>query len=127
LPEHHPLAAKPTVSIGELANEPVLVHADASPEWTAFWTIDPRPDGSHPPQGPVIRDMEEVLEYVKAGRGVSFLPRAITNAFPRPAVTYVPVTDIAPGQIALAWNATHHSPLVADLAEAATVHLAAAG
>jgi DNA-binding transcriptional LysR family regulator len=70
--------------------------------------------------------MEEVLEYVKAGRGVIFLPRAITEAFPRPEVAYVPVTDIAPGQIALAWNPAHHSPLVADLAQAATAQLAAA-
>jgi DNA-binding transcriptional LysR family regulator len=127
LPEQHPLAAKPTVSIAELANEPVLVHADASPEWSAFWTIDPRPDGSRPPQGPVIRDMEEVLEYVKAGRGIIFLPAAICDAFPRPEVSYVPVTDIPPGEIALAWNATQHSPLVAELAQAAMDHLAAIG
>jgi DNA-binding transcriptional LysR family regulator len=71
--------------------------------------------------------MEEVVEYVKAGRGVIFLPRAICEAFPRAEVSYVPVTDIPPGDIALAWSATQHSPLVAALAQAATEHLASLG
>ena len=125
LPHDHPLAAEPAASIADLLDEPILVYADASPTWNAFWTIDPRPDGSHPRHGPVVRDMEEILEYVKAGRGVIFLPDAITQAFPRPDITYVPVTDIPPGQIALAWNETQLSPLVADLIQAATGELAA--
>jgi DNA-binding transcriptional LysR family regulator len=120
----HPLAAEPAVSIAQLADDPVLVHADATQAWIAVWTIDPRPDGSHPRQGPIIRDMEEVLEYVKAGRGVIFLPGAVCEAFHRPDVAYVPVTDIPPGQIAIAWNETQTSPLVTDLIETATAELA---
>ena len=127
LPADHLLAAEPAVSIADVADEPVLVYADASPAWNAVWTLDPRPDGSHPRQGPLVRDMEEILEYVKAGRGVIFLPGAITDAFPRHEVAYVPITDVPPGQIALAWSETQSSPLVIDLARAATAELAPAG
>jgi DNA-binding transcriptional LysR family regulator len=71
--------------------------------------------------------MEEVLAYVKAGRGVIFLPGAICDAFHRPDVTYVPITDIPPGQIAIAWNETQTSWLVTDLVATATAELASTG
>jgi DNA-binding transcriptional LysR family regulator len=127
LPRDHPLASETAVSIADLADDPVLVYADASPTWNAVWTIDPRPDGSHPRQGPIVRDMEEILEYVKAGRGVIFLPSAISEAFPRPDVAYVPITDIPPGQIALAWNETQSSLLVTELIEVATADRVSSG
>jgi hypothetical protein len=37
-----------------------------------------------------------------------------------------PAQEIGTGRIALAWNATHDSPLVADLAQGATAQLTAA-
>jgi hypothetical protein len=37
----------------------------------------------------------------------------------RPGIAYVPVTDIRPRQVALAWAAGRRTPLVEGLAEAA--------
>jgi DNA-binding transcriptional LysR family regulator len=119
LPNDHPLARHAAASIVELADEPVLVYADAPSAWNAFWTIDPRPDGTQPSRGPSVHDMEEIIEYVKAGRGVVFLPTAIAEAFPRDDITYVPVTDIPSGQVALAWDSARRSSLTAALVEAA--------
>lgn len=39
--------------------------------------------------------------------------------FPRPGITYVPVIDLPPGQVALAWPAGRRTPLVRALAKAA--------
>jgi DNA-binding transcriptional LysR family regulator len=122
LPREHRLAGQSALSIADLTSEPVLVYADAAPDWNAVWTVDPRPDGSQPRQGPVVRDMEEILEYVKAGRGIIFLPTAITDAFPRPDVVYIPVTDFSPGQIALAWSRSQQSSLITDFVQAATAN-----
>jgi DNA-binding transcriptional LysR family regulator len=119
LSHDHPLAAERAVSVADIADEPVLLYADASPAWNAVWTIDPRPDGSHPRHGPIVRDMEEIVEYVRAHRGVIFLPSAIGEAFPRPDIVYVPIADGPSGQIALAWNPTHPSRLVGDFVELA--------
>ncbi|WP_440067605.1 LysR family transcriptional regulator [Streptosporangium sp. OZ121] len=120
LPADHPLAGKTSLSIDDIADEPVLHYADAEadPAWNAFWRIDPRPDGTRPRSGPVVHDIEEIVEYVRAGRGVAFLPPAITSLFPRPRVTYVPVADAPLGGVVLAWDSTRHSPLIAALAEA---------
>jgi DNA-binding transcriptional LysR family regulator len=63
--------------------------------------------------------MEEILEYVRARRGVAFLPTSIAAAFPQRDTVFVPVTGIPPHEVALAWSKTRQSPLVAALAEAA--------
>jgi DNA-binding transcriptional LysR family regulator len=63
--------------------------------------------------------MEEIIEYVRAGRGVAFLPTAIAAAFPRRDMAYVPIADIPSGQVILAWSDHSHSPYVAALAESA--------
>jgi DNA-binding transcriptional LysR family regulator len=119
LPVDHPLAGEAAVDIADIADEPVLLYADATPAWSAFWTVDPRPDGSEPRHGPVIHDMEEIVGYVRAWRGVAFLPAPIAAAFPGRDTIFVPMTGTPPGQVALAWCKTRQSPLTAALAEAA--------
>jgi DNA-binding transcriptional LysR family regulator len=119
LPGGHPLAGRASVDITELAGEPVLRYTDAPPAWNAFWTIDPRPDGTQPRHGPAVRDMEEIVQYVRTGTGVAFLPAAIAEAFPRPDVAYVPLTGVPEGQIVLAWDAGRRSPLIEAFAATA--------
>jgi DNA-binding transcriptional LysR family regulator len=119
LPAGHPLAAKTSVGIAALAAEPVLRYADARPDWNDFWTFDPRPDGSHPPRGPHVHDMEEIVAYVRAGRGVAYLPITITVAIAPSGVTFVRVEDIPPGQVALAWDTDRPPRHMCDLLSAA--------
>lgn len=105
LPAGHELATESCVDIAALADESVLRYADAQPEWNSFWTFDPRPDGRRPQPGPDVRDMEEIVAYVRAGRGVAFLPVPVTAAIAPPGVAFVPVDGIPPGQVVLAWDA----------------------
>ena len=119
LPARHPLAAMTSVDITALGDEPVLRYADAHPEWNAFWTFDPRPDGSHPPPGPYVRDMEEIVAYVRAGRGVAYLPVPITAAIAPPGVAFVRVDDFPPGQVVLAWDADRPPRHISELISAA--------
>ncbi len=119
LPAHHPLAGQASVDIAELAGEPVLLYADAQPEWNAFWTYDPRPDGGHPSPGPDVHDMEEIVAYARAGRGVAFLPAPITANIAPLGVVFLPVHGIPPGQVALAWDAGRPPGHIAALLSAA--------
>jgi DNA-binding transcriptional LysR family regulator len=113
LPARHPLAGRPSVGLADVAGEPVLRYADAPAAWNAFWTMEPRPDGGEPRHGPAVHDMEEIVQYVRAGSGVAFLPEPVSRAFPRPDVAYVPLTGVPPGQVALAWHAGQESPQTA--------------
>lgn len=119
LPADHPAADREELGIADIADEPALQYADALPAWNSFWCADPRPDGTQARRGPAVHDMEEIVAYVRAGRGIAFLPAAVCAMFPRPGIAYVPVTDTPPGQVALAWPAAHRTPLVRALAAAA--------
>ena len=119
LPAGHPLAGRTSAGIADLADELVLRYADAHPGWNAFWTCDPRPDGCHPLPGPCVHDMEEIVAYVRAGRGVAYLPVPVTAAIAPAGVTFVRVDGIPPGQVVLAWDAGQPPCHIPELMSAA--------
>ncbi|MFD6443583.1 LysR family transcriptional regulator [Promicromonospora sp. NPDC060204] len=110
LPAGHRLAGKEEVTEADLAGEPLVWHADPSTQPTR------RP---HPDSGLRVRGVEEKLEHVAAGRGISFAGRSETVFYSRPDISYVPVPDLAPEQIYLAMAASRTSPLADDFFAAA--------
>jgi DNA-binding transcriptional LysR family regulator len=52
VPLDHRLAGKESVTLDDIADEPIPRMAD--PAWNAYWRIDPRPDGSPAPDGPFV-------------------------------------------------------------------------
>jgi DNA-binding transcriptional LysR family regulator len=110
LPAGHRLAGKEQITEADLAGELLVWPADTSTQPTK------RP---HPNAGYLVRGVDETLEHVAAGRGVSFLARSATVFYSHPEVSYVPVTDLAPDQVCLAVTASRISPLVDDFLTAA--------
>jgi DNA-binding transcriptional LysR family regulator len=111
LPAGHRLAGKDQVTEADLAGEPLVWHADTSTQPTR------RP---HPNAGYRVRGVDETLEHVAAGRGISFLARSATVFYSHPDISYVPVPDLAPDQVCLAMAATRtSSPVVDDFFTAA--------
>lgn len=130
LSRDHPLASREALSIADLADEPVILHRGASPAWERFHNTDPRPDGRHPTPGPVVANIEEKLEHVAAARAISFLPVSAAAAMSlQPEVVVVPVTDIPPTRVCLAWSVDAETERVRSFAELASgaVRSAAAG
>jgi DNA-binding transcriptional LysR family regulator len=119
LPAGHPLSQRPSVEVTDIADEPVLRCADAPAAWNAYWSLDPRPDGSRPRHGPEVHDMEEIVQYVRSGADVAFLPASVSTAFPRPDLAYVPITGGPAGKIVLAWDTSRETPLIRDFADLA--------
>jgi DNA-binding transcriptional LysR family regulator len=110
LPAGHRLAGKEQVTEADLAGEPLVWHPDTSTQPTR------RP---HPNAGYLVRGVDETLEHVAAGRGISFLARSATVFYSHPEVTYVPIPDLAPDQVCLAVAASRTSPVVDDFFAAA--------
>ncbi|MFI7431857.1 LysR substrate-binding domain-containing protein [Micromonospora sp. NPDC049836] len=110
LPADHRLAGKEEVTEADLAGEPLIWHADASTQPTR------RP---HPDSGLRVRGVEEKLEHVAAGRGISFVGRSETVFYSRPDISYVPVSDLAPDQVLIAMAASRTSPMADDFFAAA--------
>jgi DNA-binding transcriptional LysR family regulator/DNA-binding Xre family transcriptional regulator len=125
LPFSHRLAGSSEITIRELANDPVVAHWGASPVWDAWHNVDPRPDGRSPRRGPTVRNLEEKIEVVGTGRAISFIPASVTAAIKiPPEVTAIPVVDIPPTEVCLAWKAGRRSEAIRDLVATARATLA---
>ena len=69
--------------------------------------------------GYLARGVDETLEHVAAGRGISFLARSATVFYSHPDVVYVPIPELASDQVCLAVAASRTSPVVDDFFTAA--------
>jgi DNA-binding transcriptional LysR family regulator len=116
LPSAHRLAGKKMVSIEDLADEHLLQQPDAVPEWRDIATE--LRDGRRPAFVDA-RCVEEKMERVAAGRGFSVLPESTAMYYQRADVARVPITDIAPNEVRLAWMSARHDPLVFEFVELA--------
>jgi DNA-binding transcriptional LysR family regulator len=91
LPAAHRLAAAGPVRLAELADETLLQPSALVPAWCgAFAAFLPT-------------DLGEKLEYVAAGRGVVILPLGAADDYRRDGLAYVPIADLPPSHVQLAW------------------------
>ncbi len=116
LPAGHPLAAKASLTVAELAAERLLQSPDAVPEWR---DLPDRRGAARPGREP--RGVEKKLERVAAGDGVVILPLSTASHYTRTDVVKVPVDGIGPSQVCLAWSSDRRSPLVKEFAEIAAI------
>lgn len=105
LPGSHPLAQRASLRMTDLADENLHKHNPA--------------DGST--QGTI----SELMHRIALGHTVAVLPQSLTTPLREDLVT-VPVTDIPPSVLQLAWPAHSTSPSVAALARAAATAAATA-
>ena len=115
VPLDHRLAGKESVTLDDIADEPMPRMPD--PVWNAYWRIDPRPDGSPAPDGPLVDAIEDKLEVIAAGQAVAIIPARANS--PRPDLTTIPLHGVEPGHVVLATRADDRSRLVADFRKSA--------
>jgi LysR family transcriptional regulator, benzoate and cis,cis-muconate-responsive activator of ben and cat genes len=108
LPSGHPLAHREAVVTRDLAGLPWLRVPAPESDWTRFWFRHPL---GEPSAGPEIRSGVEWVPAVEAGRGVAYtLPTLAADYIP-PEIVTVPVLDVEPGSVLIAWPADS-DPLV---------------
>lgn len=112
IPSDHRLAGKESVTLDDIADEPLPRASDT--EWDAFWRVDPRPDGRPAPDGPFITAIEDKIELVASGQAVAIIPAGpAVGTGMRPDLTTVPLEDVEPGHVAVATRAGDRNRLVA--------------
>jgi DNA-binding transcriptional LysR family regulator len=127
VPLDHRLAGKESVTLEDIANEPMPRVPD--PAWNAYWRIDPRPDGSRAPDGPLVEAVEDKFELIAAGQAVSIVPADSLASALRPDLTTIPLHGIDPSHVVLATRTDDHNRLVTAFRKTAQIRLtgAAAG
>ncbi|MFI6880836.1 LysR substrate-binding domain-containing protein [Streptomyces sp. NPDC050400] len=126
VPAGHRLAGRESVTVDDIAGEP-LPRMAGNPEWDAFWRIDPRPDGSRAPDGPVIDVIEDKLELVADGRALAIAAVGALSHTMRPDVVPVPLAGVEPSHVVLASRAGDRGRLVADFRSCARARLTGPG
>jgi DNA-binding transcriptional LysR family regulator len=122
VPLDHRLAGKESVSIEDIADEPIPRLPD--PAWNAYWRIDPRPDGSPAPDGPLVEAIEDKNELIAAGQAVAVIPAGVAVGSPRPDLTTIPLDGVEPSHVVLATRAGDRGRLVAAFRKCAQALLA---
>jgi DNA-binding transcriptional LysR family regulator len=116
LPSGHPLAGRDGIAVVEVNDEPLMWTKRAPREWVDWWAVNPRPDGSSPRWGPTNDNVEEMLEQVAEGAAICFAPSSMAQYYARPDLAWVPLTDVEPLRVALAWADGADNPLVQGFA-----------
>ncbi|WP_194926517.1 LysR family transcriptional regulator [Catenulispora pinisilvae] len=71
-------------------------------------------------------DLPEIFRLIELGTIVCYFPASLTHRYPRPDIVYLPVNDLPPATLAVAWPQDSHSTAVAAFVRAATAVAAAA-
>jgi DNA-binding transcriptional LysR family regulator len=143
LPAGHRLAGRPAINRADLAGEPMPRWAgQAAPASAAHWTGTDTPGlavREHAPAardhdtGPEINDVSQLLDAVTIGNAVAYVPVSAAAQFRSAGLAVVPVSDLSPSQVMVAWPDTSRSAAVAafvrmavEAAQAETAQAAAA-
>jgi DNA-binding transcriptional LysR family regulator len=117
----HRLAGKESVTIDDIAGEPMPRLPD--PAWNAFWRVDPRPDGSAAPDGPLITSLDDKLELVADCQAVAIVSASLRAEHLRPDLTAIPLDGVEPAHVVFATRAGERNRLVAAFRKIAATHL----
>jgi len=121
VPRDHRLVGKESVTLDDIADEPMPRLADAA--WNAYWRIDPRPDGTPAPDGPLVNAVEDKLELIAAGQAVAIVSAGLRADSFHPDLTTVPLDGVEPSHVVLATRTDERNRLVAAFAKCAQAYL----
>ncbi|GAA3450905.1 LysR family transcriptional regulator [Dactylosporangium matsuzakiense] len=134
---HHPFAARPSVSVTDLAHSRMVAAPcslpDTIPAGAAAAAANPNGAATNgaalngvggvtrsSPEGPVAETFQEALTLVGAGQGAFVVGEHAIRFYPRPDITYVPLRDAPPLHWGPVWPTTRATARVrAFLAAAA--------
>ncbi|MFJ8493996.1 LysR family transcriptional regulator [Streptomyces sp. NPDC094038] len=92
-----PLARRRSVRLADIGGRILLVDRRTGTTTPELWPPDARPAVEE------IRDVDDWLTEIAAGRGIGVTAESTANQYPRPGIVYRPVRDAEPVAVRLAW------------------------
>ncbi|WP_184694165.1 LysR family transcriptional regulator [Saccharothrix tamanrassetensis] len=109
------LAGRDTLCLADLADRPWFQLPEGTdPVWRTYWN-GATPVGERP-AGPVVRTVHECMQAVLWNGTVGIAP--LVHVLPD-GLTWVPLTDMPPSPLVVAWATEHGSPLIRSFAHIA--------
>jgi DNA-binding transcriptional LysR family regulator len=115
----HPLAERASVSIEDLAGQPVSRFTGLP---RALWDriVPPfTPSGNAIPRTAAVKTPNEIFALVARGKIVHPTVRSMADLYPRAGVVFVPIHDMPPLPLGLIWVTAHENARIRALAHIA--------
>jgi DNA-binding transcriptional LysR family regulator len=100
----HPLAERHEISFADIAGEAFLALPRAAGRLRDFWLATSERAGRPPLIAAEVTTADETFEIVSSGAAVTLLAEGNAIVYARPGIVCVPVTDLSPAQLAVAWR-----------------------
>jgi DNA-binding transcriptional LysR family regulator len=104
LSSRHPLAGRHHVSFAEIADEPFVALPLAAGPLRDFWLATFERAGKAPTVAAEVTSADETFEVVSSGAAVTLLAEGNAVVYARPGIVCIPVSDLGPAQLAVAWR-----------------------
>lgn len=114
VPTGHPLAARTSLTLADLASEGLVVNTVAGTTTPALW-----PEGARPQVVADSSRIDDWLVAIAAGTGVGVTAASTPLLHPHPGVAFVPLTGAPPIPLLLAWPVRDPHPDVRELVRVA--------
>ncbi|MEU6995859.1 LysR family transcriptional regulator [Streptomyces sp. NPDC046465] len=102
VPLRHPLAGRVSVSLEELAGETFFGVVNGAPAyWWDFHVPRVTPSGREIGRGRAVATFQELMMLVGTGQGISPVVASVEKYYARPDVTFVPLRDVPPAEVAV--------------------------
>lgn len=113
-----PLARRGSLQVRDLEERPWFQFPEGTdPLWRAYW--NGAAPGGPVRGGPVVRTVGECVQAVLWNGTVGLAPLTpLGHAWP-PGLTVVPLADMAPSRLVVAWNKADANPLIRSLTQVA--------
>lgn len=120
----HPLAQRSSIAIAEILDDPIVAAPRAAGPWRDFWLATEYRGGKPPKVVLEAANFDSELQAVAVGKAITITSLATTKYYARPGVVFVPIHDLPPVTVVLAWFADATSQLTDALVEVTRAVLA---
>jgi DNA-binding transcriptional LysR family regulator len=107
VPVTHPLAARPSVQLSELADSTMLITATGTTTLD-LWPIEHRPQSTLR-----VDNIDEWITEIAGGLAIGVTTESTAAQHSHPGIAFLPVTDATPVTVYLGWPSTHSHPATA--------------
>ena len=114
LPADHRLAAAAEIGLDDLVEEPVAAWPGLPAQLDRYYAGLRPDDPDRPGRRPEVSDLAEVVRLAELGRAITFLPTSSALRFGGRRIALVPVHDLEPSELRVAWRASSRDLVLAS-------------
>ncbi|MFC4048102.1 LysR family transcriptional regulator [Actinomadura syzygii] len=114
----HWLAGRDEVRFAELLDESFLALPESAGPLRDHWLAIDERGGRPPVVCATVTNSEETFAALESGDAIVLLAAGNAEIYRRPGIMTIPVTDLSPTELALAWRPGDHRGIIRDMIEA---------